>query len=589
MKKTLALLLAALLLLLGLAGCGDSKSIDLPEFTATPAFDGNHHSWEYGDDGDLNGDKELLKVTWFINDPSFSWPGNGNSVVSDVIKEKLGIEFEFITPVEWDNSKLMTMINGGTLTDIVSVQSYYPEVSQMALEGYVYPLNPLMDRWAPSFYSILQNDIFDWYKQGDGNTYVLPNYASSSMYVDKMVGGKVEPSGAMMVRQDYLDEYLRSDEAKENPSITTPDGFLAACKWVKAAKNYGEDEPVLLIQFDNIGSPSIAYLSQYFASPFEDEDGEYLDRCESDEYAETLKFLNRLYREGIISFSNLSENITQLGTYIANGTPFAAITTPQNYTSEWEAARQNGITYTTFVITNSKGDTPILMSSISMGYMANMISKTAKRPDRIIKLFEFLYSEEGQRLTSFGVEGDTWTWLEAPTETSFGKIQWTQSYLADRENNDLAKYGLWLSVFANSAYITHVQNPVRTEANIYSNNFKKALTPYSYNYSPALLKVDVESDYYETFLGISSNVSSIWKDSFVPIITAVSDDDCDKKIADTIASIRKLKTDDYISFEKEGYQRAKEALNITWGWPPNDPSFVAPEIMMTGDPSYRIW
>ena len=103
-----------------------------------------------------------------------------------------------------------------------------------------------------------------------------------------------------------------------------------------------------------------------------------------------------------------------------------------------------------------------------------MITKNCKRPDKSIKLLEYLYSEEGQRLVAFGVEGESYNWNSDHTQ-----IVWTDRYVngvnGDKEDqawiNTLGLYNMTLVM--NLAYIEKIK-PLngRKDTDIYIDNMK---------------------------------------------------------------------------------------------------------------------
>lgn len=55
---------------------------------------------------------------------------------------------------------------------------------------------------------------------------------------------------------------------------------------------------------------------------------------------------------------------------------------------------------------NAAGDPHTLPGTSINGWTVTLISKNCKYPDKAIKLMSFLMSEEGQKLTAFGIEGE---------------------------------------------------------------------------------------------------------------------------------------------------------------------------------------
>ena len=600
MKKVISLLISISLIifLIGFyTGCSEiqKKKLVLPNYTATPAFDGEHYSWEYGDNGVLNGPKEEINITWYVDDPTFSWSGNKSSIISDEIKRLTGINLNIITPVNSDGSKLQTMIAGNALPDVISIESYSDTVQQLAEGGYVYPLNPIMDKWAPSFYEHFKgDDLFEWFAQEDGFTYNLWNYGYSERYMKFLKDGKLEPNGGMLIRKDYFEAYKASSVYPGDEKVITPQGFIDMCEWVRETYHYAAGDPVVLLnEFTSGGNISLTWLAQYFAIPFEDENGNYIDQQNHPLYDEMMLFVNELYRRNLISAANLSDNHEQVGSYISRGIPFVTLVTPQNYMSNWIAARASGVEYIPFIITNGHGDMPILQEGRGPGYLGIMISNNAKRPDRIIKLFELLFSDYGQRLVHFGIEGDSWVWDEKPVYDeegnyiSLGKIKYTDKYLNDYANGDILKYGAGCYLLANYLYIMQIRTIDHLEDNaIYFENLKKPLTMYSYDLRAQSIKYDFNDKQYKSFLKKSSDVKRDWSSKYAAIISAQSKDECLERLNSVRETADRHGYDEIQVFNVKYYKKTKERFGIEYGWPPNSDTYVKPVIKINGDSTY---
>ena len=100
--------------------------------------------------------------------------------------------------------------------------------------------------------------------------------------------------------------------------------------------------------------------------------------------------------------------------------------------------------------------------------MFSLITKNCERPDKVIKLFDFLTSEEGQYLINFGVEGDTFT-----INKDTGRVEWTEKYINDYENNHTAQYGFgYCNALLNQSFYDKVY---KSEMLVFASNIKKVI------------------------------------------------------------------------------------------------------------------
>ncbi len=548
-------------------GKDNYTSVTLPDFPETE--DDGTDSWTK--------DKEELTITWYVNDSSFTWSTYGSDRVSEVIKEKTGITINFISPVTDDNSMLSNMIAGNSLPDLISVQSWYQQCTQLAMQGYVYPMNDLMDKWAPSMKHRLQEDVFNWFSLGNDKTYGFPNFAYSSNYCK--AEDKMEPNGGILVREDWYKEAC----AAIGSDMTSPSSFIQGCEYIKS--KYSKAIPIQMDVFDTEGNDSVKWLSQYFATPFEDENGDYIYNLEHENYQETLTFFNSCYQKGLIDDSNFSANAAAIKSKIALGNVFVSMVTPQDYSQGFISAYNSNIKYVPLVLRNSKGEDPILQDIRGMGYLFTMVPTTCKRPDKVIKLLDYLYSEEGQRLVAFGVEGETWNWSDE-TKT---EVVWTDQYLTDNANDNTSKYGLYqMTLMMNLAYINKVK-PLngRKDVDVYIDNLKKPLSPYSYDYTASFLKDDAGDSNYLDITTNENRATQKWAQYLPKVIRSKSNDAALEQYNSALKYISsRYDLDQIKEFNKKGYARAKQALGLEKAWPTHISGYVSPSTGPNGDFSY---
>ena len=571
-------------LLAGCGGSGGNKKISedesgnalLPDFPSTP---GDKDSWEYLDK-DAEGNVEEWTVDWYVNDSTFSWNTYGSDRVSEIIKEKTGVTIHFTSPVTDDGQKLSTLISGNKLPDLVSVQCWYPQCSQLALQGYVYPLDALIEKWAPSMKAREQEDIWNYFKMANGYCYGIPNFAYSTKYIPN--DEQMEPNGCLLVRKDWYEEVT-----KAGIDMTTPNGFIAGCEHVKA--NHAGSIPFQIGPFTTDGNTSIDWLMQYFACSFEDSDGNYVERRYSDNYKDMLKFLNECYKKNLIKAENLTDKAAAIKTNISRGNVFASIVTPQDYQTAFQNCYADGIEYVPLVLHNYNGDDPVLQDISGNGYLLTMVSNNCSRPDKVIKLLDFLYSEEGQRLVAFGVEGETYEW----TDNTHTAIRWTDRYLSGINNKGSADaawvgdYGLYsMTLLMNLAYINKLK-PLNgmSDSDMYIYNLKRPMMPYSYNYKPVFLKHDTSDEDYSDISTKNTTITTKWTEYLAKIISA---SDYLSTYENAVKYVKKRGLDDVVSFYSKSYQTTKQTLGVTYGWPANDPSYKSPTTGPNGDASKYV-
>lgn len=577
MKKFLVLALSLIMTVgsLTLSACGSKdEGLVYPDIENTPA---DKDSWLYND--------EEFVIDWYVDYPWFTYENTSYDDIGKKVKEITGVTIRFTSPVVNDSTMLNLLVQSDEMPDVISVKAYQSYHAQLALEGYVYPIDELAKRWAPSLTNRIEEDIYNYYSVGD-HLYGLPNCGYSEKYVDEDT--KWEPNGAMLVRKDWYEWYVSQPDAKD---ITTKAGLKDALERVE--KNFASPRqkvtPLLLDEFTLEGCQSVTWLSQYFAAPFEDENGNYVDSRMTEQYFEAIEYLNELNRAGLTS--STSNDSDSIGGIISRGEAFVTLVTPQNYASNFTAAYRgnNNIEYIPLIVRNDAGDDPILQDITGYGWLLNMITRDCERPDLVIKVFDFLYSEEGQRLTNFGIENDTWKWAnEEKTE-----IEWTQKYLIGKQpdNTSLNNYGLErLNVMYNPAYIVPL-TPTNAllDYELYVKNLKRPLMPYSYRYQLAWPKLDKTSKKYIDVINYESNCLTVWSEKLALMINADKEGGALKEYNNAIELMKRRHLEDVIAFYAEAYAAGKKTAGVEKGWVAYQDSYVSPTLKnadgtYSGDP-----
>lgn len=562
--------------------------LEYPDFATTPD---DKNSWEYIDDS------EDLTIKWYVDVSSWVIP-TGKDAVSKKIKEVTGIDVQFETPVADDGQKLSTMIAGDELPDVISVPTSSTRIiSSLAKQGYVYDINTLAQKWAPTLYEHLPKDVWDWWAFDNGKTYGIPNHYYS--YDDIPQNEQLQPNGGMMVRKDIFDAW--QTHCKNNIAvngnvtytslkgetktvvaegyITTPEGFKAAAKW--ALDNYGGRGGSLttglqLAQFTQNGCQSLEWLSQFFAIPFEDANGNYQYKFTLESYKDMLMYLNDLYLEGIISNANFTQNYDTVGGVIAEGSAFATLVTPQNYQMHFVTAEEAGKGYVSMYITNSNGDAPVLSDIRGYGYLMNMITTSCKRPDLVIKLFDFLTSDEGQLLVTLGIEGETWNYKDETKK----EVVFTEKYLEEKEAGTSTKYGLMqFDLLLNYQFYDNMQpktNNGKTEAELLRTNLKRPLTIYSYDCNVTSFIIDATDERFNQYINNLAKIESTIGKQLTKILGAKSQADALKAYNQTVDRINEQGLDLIVTMNSEAYAANKVKLGLTHGWPAYQEGYVSP-------------
>ena len=595
----------------GKSGGGASSGLVYPDYPNASASSDSWTQWK---------DEDRVTVSWYVD--LAGWNNNSSSLISREIYNRTGITVRFETPANSDGSKLSTMMQTNTFTDVISIAANTQERIKLAeSRNYIYPIQELAKRWAPTLLGRLNKEMVEMYTASDGNLYGIPNHFYSTEDVKEYadMGYSLLSNGGIVARKDYLDAYnaaMKAADASWDPaSVCTPQGVLDMCLWVKRTYGLKNDNPtVCLAPFEShrtTGSVGIRWLMEYFSVPEEDENGNYVYQYAQPEFKEMMVWLNELYRNGLMTSGNLTATASQIGSYIQNGLPFIYIGSPQDmasYFKNWNVKRSGGEynyenkSYVPIVFGNSAGTVPQI-SVTGNSYMFSMITNKCKRPDRVIKLFDFLYSDEGQRLLAFGTEAEnasdkngTFYYTVKPGEKAVingrevtcekGQIEYTDAVKAAFNASNTSAYGFFSPNVLYSpmyVYLSDAHGGIfNTYVNFVNHNLKAGLIPYTYSYRGFEFELDPTGENYNKVVDIQNNLRLLWNEYYAEIICADSAANAAAIVGDTLETAKRKGYETFITYKNGSFQAHKKAMGIKYAWPINDPASAYHDIKFTG-------
>ncbi len=418
MKTMIGLSMTGLVAVTLLASCGAKKkesasTTKLPD--PTYKVDKSKPAWQ----SDKSKDNTL---TWYIN---AEWWNKkyGTDLITKQVKKDLNLDIKFVVG---DDTKLNTYFASGDIPDIVTVLDPTTEVARTA-NKWALPLQELANKYDPYFYEVAREDTLNWYKLSDGKTYGYPNYSNTEA---DFKSGKVPARDAFVIRQDVLDAIGPQD-------FKTPQGFINAMKAIK--DKFPDLVPFGFNDFSG-GTSSLGDVVQdMLGVPMTNKDNTYYDRNLDEDYITWLKAFRQVHADGNISDDSFSDNNDAFKEKMTSGkyaTMMVAANVNQgNSLQTWLSANPNKGYIAIDGIQSTKGKTPTLSQAGLSGWMINYISQKTKNPAKAIQVFEYLLSDYGQILTNFGIEGDTFNYIDGTKEA----VSWTDA-AAKIQSDDLTKW-----------------------------------------------------------------------------------------------------------------------------------------------------
>lgn len=401
-KRNVSFAMAVLMAVGSLTACGgnDKETSSGGEIVAT-AEDGVVEEGRYTLDQNTPAwkldTKENTTLTWYVNAEWWNtdW---GNDVVTKKIKEDMNVDIEFIVG---DDTKLNTFFAGGDMPDIITVFDANSTVAQKA-DTWAYALQDLADNFDPYFYKVASDQTLNWFAMDDGKTYGYPDYSNTQEDYDS---GDIFAKTAFVIRKDVY-------EKLGEPSMKTQEEFLDVLNQIK--EQFPDLIPFGFNNFETDGTSSLGDVFQdYIGVPLVSEDGSFYDRNLDEDYLSWIETFNMAYQNGCISDDSFTDDNTawqekeSIGKYaciMMEGTPQQSgfLTTFANENPDAAYIAIDGPQSTV-------GNEPTLNQAGISGWMITYVSKTCSDPAKAIQLYTYLLDEEGQILTNYGVEGETYT------------------------------------------------------------------------------------------------------------------------------------------------------------------------------------
>lgn len=389
MKKALALILAILMLVSVLCAC---QNADQPSNDPQSPSESNAPGKE---------DTPTITLTWFDKNTGEAF----TDPVAEVIKEKTGINIEIQQPTGDPNEKLVLMMTGDTLPDVVLMDRRSDIVNQYIEAGALIPLDDLIEQYGPNIKE-MYGEVLNLSRYSDGHTYYLNNWYDLDPTPDR----------AINIRMDLLKELGYGEKAEKGEPFSQ-DEFVAMLKAFK--EKYPTIDGQETIPFALNGEYMETVLSTFrgmygMKNYYETEDHQLLFSVRDPQYLDMVTFINSLYRDGLLDREWAITKADAFSEKLASGRVFAANGgTPSDVNGLFiqdEGEDTDKQFYMFKVVADGVDPNKTTYSPrSSLGWDAIGITKANKYPEETIKLFDFLASEEGQYLLMWGVEGKDWT------------------------------------------------------------------------------------------------------------------------------------------------------------------------------------
>lgn len=385
--KKLKWILAAALVMTTLSACG-----------------GNQKAASGGDSGTETDSNAPITLTWFDQNTGDAF----TNPVAKVITEKTGVTVEIQQPTGNPVEKLNLMLASGDLPDVILMSRGSDIMNKYITSGAVIPLNDLIEEHGPNIQK-MYGDTLTKTRSEDGNNYYFSNWYGLEQY----------PVFGFMMRMDIMKELGVGDKVNNGEPFTAEEFEELLVKFKEKYPTIdGKESIPMTLNGENVGAVTGSFKGMYGMMPYYETNGELKKDVRDPRYLEMVKFLNSLYRKGLLDKEWATMKTKQFEQKLGNGNVFA--------TAEalWNVGNANALLKTEAADKATEDERQFYQYKVlapgvkpeeatygpksSLGWDGVAISRSNKDPVRTMKLLDFLASEEGQYLLMWGVEGEHW-------------------------------------------------------------------------------------------------------------------------------------------------------------------------------------
>lgn len=375
---------------------------------AVTACSGKNDNDSSSSDSSSDGEKEKVTFTIF-NGVAGSKDGNTNeTTIGQMLEDQTGVNFKLEFLVGDLNSKIGTMIASNDYPDVLIPDAAIEEVMNA---GAFIPLDDLIDQYGPNIKRVY-GPVLDQVRAKDGKVYYLPLSAQVGDFVPDP-----EPDAAFWVQRRVLEEagYPKIKSLDQYMQLITnyaekhqDEGLTGMVSMTDDWRFFTTSNPPMhLLGYPNDGNVTVNTHTL-----------EAKTYAGSDATKRWLQTLNSLNAKGLFDKASFVDNYDQ---YIAKLTSHQVL---GFFDYKWQvgyalntlkdAARkdpsQDGYTYFPLPVTFDE-NTPDAYIGPQGGVVTNRgigITVSASDPERIIKYWDTMLTEENQTLISWGIKGETY-------------------------------------------------------------------------------------------------------------------------------------------------------------------------------------
>lgn len=434
-----------------LSGCGSpsDQGKEIPE-AETENADSGMENKEEADSGETSGKitfplEEPVTLTAFVYAAATGGGTYQDNYATKWIEEQTNIHLEFVTDVDGDEGvtkQNLMMTDPDSLPDVLIATTWSKAESQLYGEqGLILPLNEYL-KDAPNWQALsrqCEGRVADLTCQ-DGNIYSFGRINECfhcifqnrmwiyKPWVDQLMDGKMPETTEELY--EFLTKVKNEDpngngEADEIPMTGYIGGWSTdPCVWVMNS---------FLPVVNPLSNTNLTVGGGFIA-----DNGKVIFQCDKDAYREGVRFLNKLYEEGLLDTQTFTQDDVQ---FVASIDDHRVAMYPagmqQGKLDElWN--HEPGDYMNWYALEPVAGPDGVRFAATSLTnyyFPIGYITKNCKDPELAIALFDFLASKEASLVVDYGPEGVTWDYTSEGTSLDGGTPVFKTYNVRDSEGN----------------------------------------------------------------------------------------------------------------------------------------------------------
>lgn len=418
-KMTVALLTGAMVL--SLAACGGKKE----NSAADIKIDEEHLDYTYGEHFKSD---EPVKYTMFFNDnPSYpikdTWKTEG---VFAKIKELTNVDLD-LTVIDNSNynDRVSLLINSGESADIIAkVYDDTPYVDGGAVVA-VSDYTKFMPNYTKFVEEYDMKSDLDTIVRDDGKYYRLPGMKEVALQdytllfrddIFKAAGYDIASMEKDWTWEELYNVMTGVKKYMVEHGMCKESDYIWSDQWSGSQSGQGSGGNLLNMIGSSYGITSGWSLSPSHGLVFNRDTDQFELGSTTENYKEFVMLVNKFVSGGILDPETFTQDDTVASNKFYRGETVVISTNRAQYTAQ-TAGLDEGVgkgNYSVYMAVYPKGTTNYVIekSRLECGLMVSANAKKQMGDEGFVKMMRFIdwlwYSPEGQRLTKWGVEGETY-------------------------------------------------------------------------------------------------------------------------------------------------------------------------------------